>query len=148
MLQDRRGVARDEGLAIAEAHDQRHVHARADQPIGLASVHDRQRVGAVEAPQGGAHRVGKVAGVGILDEVCDRLRVGFGAEKVTFGLQHVAKRPEVLDDAVVDHRDLAGAVTVRMRIEIVRAAVGGPAGVGEADAGVGRPVAERVGQVR
>jgi hypothetical protein len=40
------------------------------------------------------------------------------------------------------------AITVRMRIEIVRAAVGGPAGVGEANAGVGRPVAERVGQVR
>ena len=74
--------------------------------------------------------------VGLLDQVGDRFGVGLGRQRVAARLQPVAELAEVLDDPVVDDRDLAGAVLVRMGVEVVRPAVGGPAGVGEADGGV------------
>ena len=44
----------------------------------------------------------------------------------------VAQPLEVLDDAVMDDRDLAGAVGVRMGVHVVGPAVRRPAGVGQA----------------
>jgi hypothetical protein len=66
---------------------------------------------------------------------------------VAAGGEPVAQLAEVLDDPVVDHRDLAGAVLVRVRVEVVRAAMGGPPGVGEADRGMGRAVGDGGPQV-
>ena len=50
-------------------------------------------------------------------------------------LQLGAQVREVLDDAVVDDRDRAGAVDVRVRVAVVGRAVGGPAGVADAGGG-------------
>ena len=58
-------------------------------------------------------------------------------------LEPVAQLAEVLDDPVVDDRDRAGAVPVRMGVEVVRPAVGRPASVGQADRGVRGPVGDR-----
>ena len=130
--------------------DERHVHPGADQAVGLATVHDREGVRAVELAQRGPDRVGEVAVVGLLDEVRDRLRVGLGGQGVAPRLEPVAQLAEVLDDPVVDDRDLARAVQVGVGVEIVRPAVGRPAGVGEADRRVGRAVGDRgleVGQL-
>ena len=57
---------------------------------------------------------------------------------------------EVLDDPVVDDRDVARAVLVGMGVEVVRPAVGRPARVGQPDRRVRRPVGDRgleVGQL-
>ena len=54
-------------------------------------------------------------------------------------LELVAQLGEVLDDAVVHHRDAALLAEVRVGVDVVGGAVGGPAGV--ADAGRGRPAA-------
>ena len=62
----------------------------------------------------------------------DDLGVGFGRELVALALQLFAQFAEILDDAVVHHRDLVGRV--RMRIDLVRLAVRRPARM--ADAGV------------
>ena len=77
----------------------------------------------------------------------ERLRVRLGLEPVAARLEAVAELAEVLDDPVVDDRDLAGAIDVRMRVEIVRAAVRCPARVGEAHRGMGGPVGDRRRQV-
>ena len=58
------------------------------------------------------------------------------------GLQPVTELAEVLDDAVVDDGDLAGAVAVRVRVQVVRSAMGRPARVGEADGRVRGPVGD------
>ena len=126
-----------------QAHDERHVLAGADEPALLALVHHDQRVGALELAQRRPDRVGEVALVGLLDEVGDRLGVGLGREHVAAGLEPVAEVAEVLDDPVVDHRDVAGAVLVGMGVEVVRPAVGRPAGVREPDRRVRRPVRDR-----
>ncbi len=150
MGQDRRHVAGQEALAVADPDDERDVQPGADQPVRLAPVHDRQGVRAVELAQGGPDRVGQVAGVGLLDEVGDRLGVGLRGQRVAPCLEPVAQLAEVLDDPVVDDRDVAGAVLVRVGIEVVGPAVGRPAGMGQADRRVRGPVGDgrlEVGQL-
>ena len=128
---------------IAEADDERHVLAGADEPVALGDVHDGDSVGTLELAQGGPDRVGEVAVVRLLDQVGDRLGVGLGGERVTAGFEPVAQLAEVLDDPVVDDRDPAGAVAMRVRVEVVRPAMGRPPSVGEAEGGVRRPVGDR-----
>ena len=128
--EDRGHVRGEEALAVAEADDERHVLAGADQAIALADVHDDDRVGAFELAQRVPHGVGEVALVGLLDEVGDRLGVGLGGQGVAARLQPVAQLAEVLDDPVVDDRDLAGAVAVRVGVEVVRAGRASPSACG------------------
>ena len=140
--QDRRDVRGQEALAVAEADHQRHVLAGADQPVALADVHHRDRVGALELPERMPDGVGQVALVGLLDQVGDGLGVGLRGQAMAACLELVAQVAEVLDDPVVDDRDLAGAIAMRMGIEVVRPAVRRPARVGEADRGVRRPIGD------
>ena len=74
---------------------------------GSPRVHHRDRVRAVRLAQRRAHGVRDVALVGLLDEVRERLGVGLGVEHVAARAQAVAQLLEVLDDAVVDDRDVA-----------------------------------------
>ena len=141
--QDGRHVAREEALAIGQPDHEGHVLAGPDKPVGLAAVHHGDGVGALGLAQGGPDRVGEVAGVGLLDHVCEGFGVGLGGELVASRHQPVAQLPEVLDDPVVDDRDLAGAVLVWVGVEVVRPAVRGPASVGEADRRMRRPIRDR-----
>ena len=75
------------------------------------------------------------------------LRFGLRAEPVATLGEPVAQLLEVLDDAVVDDRDLTGAVDVGMGVEIVGAPVGRPAGVGQADRRRRRRFEQRRAQV-
>ena len=145
--QHRGDIRREHVLALAETHDEGHVVARADEPAGLAPVEHRDGVGAVGLAQRGTHRVRDVALVGLLHEVCEDLGVGLGAEPVATREEAVAEVPEVLDDAVVDDRDVAGAVHVGMGVAVVGPAMGRPAGVGEADGGLRRHVEQCRAQV-
>ena len=141
--QDRRHVGGEERLALADPDDQGHVHAGPHQAMRLGAVHDRDGVGALGPGQGGPHRGREVAGVGLLDEVGEGLRVRLGGEGVAARLEAVAELAEVLDDPVVDHRDVAGAVDVRVGVEVVGPAVGRPPGVRQADPGGRRPILDR-----
>ena len=67
-------------------------------------------------------------------QVDGHLGVGVAGELDAGGLQLVAQRREVLDDAVVDDGDLARRVAVRVRVAVGGTSVGGPAGVTEAGA--------------
>ncbi len=100
--EDRGHVRGEERLAVAEPDHEGHVHPGADEPVRLATVHDRDGVGAVGAGQGVADRRGEVAVIGLLDEVGEGLRVGLGGQRVAARLQAVAQLAEVLDDPVVD----------------------------------------------
>ena len=59
--QDGRNIGCQEVLAVAKAHDQRHVQARADEAIRLTGVQDGQRVGAVRLVEGDARGFGDIA---------------------------------------------------------------------------------------
>ena len=62
----------------------------------------------------------------------DDFGIGFGRELVAFLDQLLLQAEIVLDDAVVDDDDLAGAVAVRMRVFFGGASVRGPARVADA----------------
>jgi len=66
---------------------------------------------------------------------------------MAFGQQPVLQLAVVLDDPVVDQRQLAGAIGVGMGVDVVRAAVGGPAGVGDARVAGRRATVELLGEV-
>ncbi len=65
------------------------------------------------------------------DQMGDHLGVGLRAELRALALQLLAQLAEILDDAVVHDREALGGV--RMGIALGRLAVGGPAGVTDAD---------------
>ena len=61
VLQDRRHVARQEALAVAEPDDERHVHPRTDDPVRMVGVHHTDGVGAAHLVERHAHRLDQVA---------------------------------------------------------------------------------------
>ena len=121
--------------------------ACAHEPVRLPPMEHRDRICAVDPAQGGPHGVRDVALVRLLHEMRQHLRVGLGAEAVTTREQAVTQVPEVLDDAVVDDRHVAGAVDMGVRVQVVGTAVGGPAGMGKADGRLRRRIQERGAQV-
>ena len=68
----------------------------------------------------------------------DDFGVGFGAELVAFVDQLLLQADVVLDDAVVDDDDLAGAVAMRMSVLFRGTSVRGPASVADAIGAVER----------
>ena len=63
----------------------------------------------------------------------NHLRIGLGAKPMALRGERLSKLPVVLDDPVVDDREVHVAVRVRMGIGVRRAAMRGPAGVTDAD---------------
>ncbi len=130
---ERDGVGAEIHLAVAVADRERRAFARPDQEVFLAGKQEGEREGALEPRQrqgDGGDRPGALRHL-VGDEMGDHLGVGLGHELGAAGLELGAQLGEVLDDAVVDHRDPVGRVG--MGIDLVRAAVGRPAGVADAD---------------
>jgi hypothetical protein len=89
----------------------------------------------MSCPEGDAHGLEEVGGglEGVVEQVGDGLGVGLGGEFVALGTQLGAQLFEVFDDAVMHHGEAGGDVGVG--IALGGHAVGGPAGVGDADLG-------------
>ena len=83
-----------------------------------------------------------------LDEVRDDLGVGLGDEPVALALELALQIEVVLDDAVVDDDDLAGAVAVRVRVLLGRPSVRRPARVADAVVAVERVQRDGLLEVR
>ncbi len=83
----------------------------------------------------------------LLDQVRDHFGVGLGGELVAFVDQLLLQADVVLDDAVVNDDDLAGAVAMGMRVFFRGTAMRGPAGVADAVGAVERLQADDLFQV-
>jgi hypothetical protein len=143
--QDRRDVGRDEHLAAPEAHDDAPgaVLGR-DEPVGRGR---RDHADGVRAGDLGERRLhgcveATVARQVMLDEMGEHLGVGVGAERVPGRLQPLLDLDVVLEDAVVHHDEIAGAVGVRMRVLLGRPTVRGPSRVADADGAGDGPLAQ------
>ena len=82
------------------------------------------------------------------DEMGEDFGVGLRFEGVAFLHELVLEDVVVLDDAVVADEKFAALVGVRMGVFIGDAAVGGPAGVRDADGACGRGLLDEFGEVR
>ena len=103
---------------------------------GFVGVGEHQREVALQPAQHGQHGGDEVAGgvaVPVLpgDQVHGDLGVGVAGELHPDGLELAAQRGEVLDDAVVDDRDLDGGVAMRVGVAVGGPAVSGPAGMAQ-----------------
>ena len=150
VVEDAGNVGGDEVLAFADADDDGRAGARGDDLVGLGGGEDAEREGAGEALDGAAdgifERDGRAGGFGVvldlLDEVGDDLGVGFGDELVALRGEFALEVEVILDDAVVDDDDAAGAVAMGMGVFFGGAAVRGPAGVADAEGAVERMFAQ------
>src|SRR5690606_28262852 len=128
--QDRRHVARDVVfVAVADPEQERAPPPRRDDLPRLVAAEDRDPVRSLDLPQGRANRFLELPRVGLFDQVGKDLRVRLRPELVAQLLQLATQRTRVLDDPVVDHRETAGAVGVRVRVRRGRRAVRGPPGM-------------------
>ena len=135
-------VGRHVAAVLATPDDDGVVLARHGDGAWLVRAHRGEAVGAHHVGAGiahGGHEVvgGRLAGhlvalVGFLDEVGEDLGIGVALEHVAAALELLAQLGEVLDDAVVDHGDLAVAARVRVSVLDRGAPVRGPAGVADA----------------
>ena len=136
VLDERRDVGAEEVLAVAEPDDQRRVAAGRHHPRRVERVDGHQRERAVELHADPLHRLGQVDAGGQLEleQLGGDLGVGLGEqpELVGVGLDPGAQLGEVLDDPVVHQRHPAAEAEVRVRVDVVGRAVGGPAGVPDA----------------
>ena len=130
---ERDGIRAEIHLAVAIADGERRTLARPDQEVFLAGKQEGEREGALEPRQRHRDRGDRAGALRHLvgDEMGDHLGVGLGHELGAAGLELGAQLGEILDDAVVDHRDAVGRVG--MGVDLVRTAVGRPAGVADAD---------------
>ncbi len=138
MRENRRRVAGDEILAVANADQQWAALAGANDLVRIVGRDHRDAVCPFDEVQGvddGILEHLTVAQRGF-DQVGEHLRVRFGHKGVALPLQHGAQRAEVLDDAVVNYGDLAMAIDVWMRVALIGLAMRRPAGVRDADGAV------------
>ena len=139
VAEDRRDVRGDEELAVAEADDDRRSVADGDDLLGIVGRNQHEREQAAHQQQRAAHGVLEAVVLHLaLDEVRDDFGVRLGDELVALALQLLLQIEVVLDDAVVDDDDLAGAVAMRVRVLLGRPAVGRPARVADAVVAVDR----------
>ena len=124
---DERGhIGADEHLALTHAEHQRGGALGGHDGARLVGVGEHQREVALQPAQHRQHRGGEVPG-GVTapvlprDQVHGDLGVGVAGKLHPGGLQLTAQRGEVLDDAVVHHRDLPGRVA-----QVVLRSVGRP----------------------
>ena len=136
MFDERCHIGADEHLAVTDAEHQRSGPPGGDDHAWIVGVGEDQGEMALQPAQHGEHRGREVSGgvaVVVLpgDQVNGDLGVGVAGELHAGGFQLAAQRREVLDDAVVDDRDLSGGVAVRVGVAVGGPAVGGPAGMAQ-----------------
>ena len=140
VFDQRRHVGGDEILALAEAEQQRRVLARGVDMIRIVRAEDAEGVRALDPVQDHVQSVRDRRDLGqahaVFHELRDDLRVGLRGKLHALLLQKFADLEIVFDDAVMDDGDLAVLGDVRVGVDIVRFAVGRPAGVPDAGSAV------------
>src|SRR5207245_5704395 len=138
-------VRGDEVFLLAEADHDRRAVARRDDLLRVAGGDGSECVAPLEARHRQTHCLLQGQGsrvAGLFDEMGDDLGIGLGLELVTQCAQLALQLFVILDDAVVDDDERAAAVAVRVSVLLGGAAVGGPAGVPDAE----RPLEAREAQ--
>ena len=145
--QQRGDVGGDEVFADADADDEWTAAPGRHQEIGVAGADHTQGIGPLQVLHRPLHGFEqREAAVQIMiDLMGDHLRVRLGGEFVALRLLRLAQPLVILDDAVVHHRH-GLAANVGMGIGFAGHAMGGPAGMGDADAAMQGAFLQGLGQ--
>jgi hypothetical protein len=131
-VQQRGDIRSGEVLARAQAQHQRAARSSDHDLIGRVHGDDGDRVGPSQQPHCLEHRFFEICPiVALLDEMSDHFGVGLRAEDVSPALELLLEGQIVLDNPIMDDRDLSVAVAVGVSVRVRWGAVGGPAGVAQ-----------------
>ncbi len=152
VVEDRGDVGGDEVLVLTEADDDRRPLPHRDDLLWFVRREDREREEACHlrggAPHGIFERHPVLTGADVLlDQVRDDLGVGLRHERVPFLGETAFDLQVVLDDAVVNDDDAAGAVAMGVRVLLGRTAMRRPPGVSESVHAVERLQTQRFFEV-
>ena len=150
VLDERSDIGADEHLTVTDAEHQRGGTPSGHDRARFVSMGEDQREVTLEPAQHRAHRrreVSRIVAKSVFtrDEMDGDFGVGIAGEFHSGALELITQCGEVLDDAVVNHRDFSGGVHVRMGVAVGGPTVGSPPGVpdpGGADEAVGLAVGE------
>ncbi len=142
-----RRIRSDDGFPVTDADDDRTAAPGGDDFFRFPGREHRDAEGAF-------HLVERVTNRLETGRPCRTRRSGGPAPRCRFPIKMVAialkagtQRTVVFNDAVVDQRDLAGTVEMRVGVDFRRRAVGRPAGVGDAHGDPGKAL-RRPGSAR
>ena len=132
VFQDRGDIRSDEALALSRADDQRAFAPHGVDAVRAVAEQDAQREAASDLRHGRGDGAERVAGVMRVKQLRDNFGIGIGDKGSALCDELLFDLLVIFNDAVMDERDLLAA-SVRVRIDIRGFAVGGPAGVPDAD---------------
>ena len=132
--QEGEDVRGNEVFTEAQAYDQGAALAGGHQVVRVLGVDDPQGIGPLQGGYRGAYRLqqGLALGQLVVDGVGDDLGVRLGGEDMAIGLLGLTEEAMILDDAVV-HQGAAVTTDVGVGVPLGGLAMGGPAGVGDAE---------------
>ena len=139
VFDERSHIGPDEHLAVTDPEYQRGGTSRGDDGARVVGVGEDEREVALQARQNCHHGGDEVTCGGSVvvlprHQMHGHLGVGVAGELHARGFQFGAHRRVVLDDPVVDDRDLSRSVEMRVGVAVGRPTVGRPARVAEAGA--------------
>ena len=127
-------VRGDEFAVLPIAQQQRRVLAGRNEAVRQILAQNPQGIGPFDAVQHRVdrrHDVSAVLKIKILQKLSHDLRVRVGAEVYPLGDKEFLDLQVVFNDPVVNHRDLPVLAQMGMGVDVIRLAVGGPAGVSD-----------------
>ena len=135
-----RNVGGEVEFVLSDAQNKRRSAAGADEGAGFALADDGEAERTFDERNGFQYSFFQVALVVAGNQVGDHFSIGLGLEFDSFSLQLLFQDGVVLDNAVVDNRDVAVKALVRVCVFDGRGAVGGPAGVRDTDMSLDRVI--------
>ena len=135
-----RGVRGQEVFPLPYAYEQRAGFTGCYHGVGIVLLDDGYGVSAYHLGQGQLHGVEQVGVAGsphVLDPLDQHLGVRIALKGVAFAQEGFFQDGVVFYDAVVDQGQLPGLGVMGMGVDVAGFAVGGPAGVGDADGACG-----------
>ena len=126
---ERGNVGSGKIAAVAKPDHQRTSVTRNDDRIGIIGAENGKAVGSVHPAEGGGDRLDEIARITFGNQIDKHFRVRFRNEFTAFRKQFVFQFRIVFDDSVVNQRELAGVVQMRVRVPDGGYAVSCPAGV-------------------
>jgi hypothetical protein len=134
--EERRGVAGDELLIVADPDHERAAPPGPEDQARTIEVNEGDPVGSLQLAEGTFGGVLKrLFSIGfrlviiLANEVSQHLGIGGGDEAMTGALQLLAERLVVVDNTIVHEGESPGPVRMGVGIDVVGLAMGGPAGV-------------------